>query len=385
MSNSSRLFAALVAVTLAPSSWATAQVAAPEAVSFSTVDGVTIRGKFYRGPKAAPAVILLHNVGGSETSNHANWIALAKELQTDFSVLAFDFRGHGNSTTVEPLLFLRNLADKRAVPSITRDKTDLDIKSINKLTYPILCNDIAAAKSYLERSKNDLGECNTQNMFLVGSEQGATLGAIWANSEYYRYRCDVTPTGLPRFTNTPEGKYFSGFMWLSISPKVGDRTVKVASLSAMPSRYNATPFCVFAENDTKSKAVAKAIEKTAHAIKKSDREVLVPIKGADKAVGIELLSPSLGLGVAIHETLKKMAKNVSDRDWEKRDFVKTPSAWRMPPGMQPIHARSNFPTGAGIGIGIGIGIGTPVPNQIQVPEVIEKNILFSDYERFIPR
>ena len=396
MSIPSRLFAALVAVTLAPSGWATAQnaakdtadtkmaAAAAEPVSFSTVDGVTIRGKFYKGlPKAPPVVILLHNVGGSESSSHPYWIALAKELQTDFAVLAFDFRGHGNSTTVDPLLFLRNAADHRAVPSITRDKTDLDIKSLNKLTYPLLCNDIAAAKSYLERTKNDLGECNTQNIFLVGAEQGATLGAIWANSEYYRYRCDVTATGAPRLANTPEGKYFTGFVWLSISPKLGERTMNIAALSKMPASYNATPFFLFNENDTKAKDLGKILEKAFSANKKTERKILLPIAGAEKSAGVELLSPSLELGAAIHKKLKDLAGKVNDREWEKRDFVKTLSAWRMAPNGPPIYARSNFPTGNGVA-GIGIGIPTPPP-AAAVPEVIEKNILFSDYERFIPR
>jgi hypothetical protein len=109
----------------------------------------------------------------------------------------------------------------------------------------------------------------------------------------------------------------------------------------------------------------------------------VPIKGADKAAGVELLAPSLGIGAAIHKKLKEIAANVNDREWEKRDFVKTLSSWRMAPNGPPIYARSNFPTGNGVA-GIGIGIPSPPPSAA-VPEVIEKNILFSDYERFIPR
>jgi pimeloyl-ACP methyl ester carboxylesterase len=393
MSILSRLFAvfivALFAVTLMSSSSATAQNEAKdmeksvEPVSFSTVDGITIRGKFYRGPKAAPVVILLHNVGGSETSNHPNWIALAKELQSDFAVLTFDFRGHGNSTAVDPQLFLRNVADKKAVPNtFNLTTTALDIKSINKLSYPILCNDIAAAKSYLERTKNDLGECNTQNIFVVGAEQGATLGAIWANSEYYRYRCDIPANGLPRYANSPEGKYFSGFMWLSLSPKLGDRTLNVAALSSMPARFNAAPFCLFGKGDTKGRDLAKSIEKTTSAVKKSTLPVPVPVGGDEnKLVGVELLTPSLKVGSEIHKQLKAIAEKVSDREWEKRDFVKTLSGWKLTPNGQPVHARANFPP-PNTGIGF---IPQPVSPANQVPEVIEKNILFSTYDPFIPR
>jgi hypothetical protein len=398
MSTLSRLFAAsfaaLVAVALASSGSASAQNEAKDAapiedVSFSTVDGITLRGKFYRGPKAAPVVILLHNVGGAngETSNHPNWIALAKELQTDFAVLAFDFRGHGKSTTVDPLLFLnaRNAANRKAAPSVTINSTTLDQKSINKLAYPILCNDIAAAKSYLERTKNDLGECNTQNMFLVGAEQGATLGAIWANSEYYRYRCDMTPQGQVRYAGTPEGKFFTGFMWLTIAPKAGDRPVNVASLSMMPARLNAAPFCLFGKGDTKARDLAKTVEKTVYAMKKSEQPVLVPIGGDDnKFVGVELLSPSLGVGPEIHKQLKSLAAKVNDREWEKRDFVKTLSSWRLTPNGPAVHARSNFPAAGSTGIGL-IPSQPANPASNNVPDVVEKNILFSDYTPFIPR
>ena len=395
MSTLARLFvfcAALVAVALA-SSGVTAQNEAKDAanvddVSFPTVDGITLRGKFYRGPKMpkpVPVVILLHNVGGSETSNHANWIALAKELQSDFAVLAFDFRGHGRSTTVDPQLFLRNIADRKAVPSVTLASATIDQKSINKLTYPLLCNDIAAAKTYLERFKNDSTECNTQNIFLVGAEQGATLGAIWANSEYYRYKCDITPTGLPRYAGTPEGKYFTGFMWLSIGQKVGDRTMNIASLSAMPAKFNAAPFCWFAKGDTKARDLAKIVEKTVHSVKKTEQPVTAAVGTDDnKFVGVELLSPSLGVGPEIHKQLKALAAKVNDREWEKRDFNKTMSSWRLAPNGPPAHARSGFPVGNG-GTGIGLLPAPTQPVNSNVPDIVEKSILFTDYERFIPR
>jgi hypothetical protein len=374
--------AALVAAAVAAGGVLAQDVPIVEPVSFSTVDGVTLRGKFYKGPKSAPVVILLHNVGGSETSSHPNWIALAKELQSDFAVLAFDFRGHGNSTSVDPLLFYRNVADKRAVPGLTAEKTQLDIKAHNKTMYQLLCNDIAAAKSYLERTKNDQLECNTQNMFLIGAEQGATLGAIWANSEYYRYKCDMTPTGLPRYAGSPEGKYFTGFMWLSIAPKVGDKPINVAALAAMPAKNNAAVFCLYGGGDKKAADLAKIIEKTAHAVKKSERPVAVPVDKADKAVGVELLSSSLTTLKDVHAQLKTLAASVNDREWEKREFTKTLSAWKIPGVNQPIHARANFPTGGGT---IGIGIVAPPTPTAPVPDVIEKNILFNDYDRFIPR
>src|SRR5260370_24673899 len=76
-----------------------------EAVKFKTVDGVTIKGKFYKGENTnAPIVMLLHNL--NEASKKKNWLALADQLQKKgYAVLTFDFRGHGDSTTVEPKPF----------------------------------------------------------------------------------------------------------------------------------------------------------------------------------------------------------------------------------------------------------------------------------------
>ena len=60
----------------------------------STADGVTIYGTFFKGPRAAPVVLMLHPLGPGENRNKKNWVDLAKTLQKDFSVLTFDFRGY---------------------------------------------------------------------------------------------------------------------------------------------------------------------------------------------------------------------------------------------------------------------------------------------------
>src|SRR5262245_58536056 len=80
-----------------------------EKIKFDTVDGVELRGVFYSstGPrtgKKASCVMLLHKIGGSSTED--GWDQLAHDLQkAGFCVLSFDFRGHGNSTSVDSTLF----------------------------------------------------------------------------------------------------------------------------------------------------------------------------------------------------------------------------------------------------------------------------------------
>src|SRR6478672_2061863 len=135
---------------------------------------------------------------------------LAKTLQPECAVLTFDLRGHGNSTEIDPTLYLRYPQNVAYTKGVNPNKVKLDYKDIDKNFYSVFINDIAAAKSYLERTKNDLGLCNTQNTVVIGVEQGATLAAIWANSEWYRYKIDFSPPFFQiRPENRPEGQYLS--------------------------------------------------------------------------------------------------------------------------------------------------------------------------------
>ena len=65
-----------------------------EEVRFASSDGITLSGWFIRGLPEFPAVILCHDLGASRSSLITLAIALRRK---GFSVLAFDFRGHGTS------------------------------------------------------------------------------------------------------------------------------------------------------------------------------------------------------------------------------------------------------------------------------------------------
>src|SRR5262245_19408649 len=76
----------------------------PQKMLFESFDKVQLQGTWY--PSAAdgnksPCVILLHKIGGNHQQE--GWEALAQVLQEKgFAVLAFDFRGHGDSKTIKP-------------------------------------------------------------------------------------------------------------------------------------------------------------------------------------------------------------------------------------------------------------------------------------------
>src|SRR5689334_10469013 len=68
-----------------------------QTVSFMTSDGVTIVGNMWQSTSTVgekPAVLLLHMMPATKDS----WSVLAEQLHTqEFTVLAIDFRGHGES------------------------------------------------------------------------------------------------------------------------------------------------------------------------------------------------------------------------------------------------------------------------------------------------
>ena len=102
----------------------------------------------------------------------------------------------------------------------------------------------------------------------------------------------------------------------------------------------------------------------------------VGLKAGEKITGVDLLQDSLKTSANIHEWLKLATQNNAN-EWSQREFMKTLYVWRVG-NTQPIPARVMPPGIAGIGV-------TAFQPTVQVPDAVEKNILFDTYERFIPR
>lgn len=195
----------------------------PERVRIPTADYVSLHGMYYPGDKGfkSPAAIMLLPVGSSTTLEQAGtgWSELAKKLQAKgFSVLAFDYRGFGNSTDIQKEFWTADpvnstlkgarSAKTKTVITYTDFRTPTHVASLE--------NDIAAAKRFLD-TRNDAGDCNSARLIVIGAGSGAALGNVWIYNEWNRR---AIKTGATFNSNRVEGQDIAGAVWLSMTPNV---------------------------------------------------------------------------------------------------------------------------------------------------------------------
>jgi alpha-beta hydrolase superfamily lysophospholipase len=328
-------------------------------VKFNTVDHVELHGVWYPptgGGKKTPAVLLLHNV--KSDSSKDGWDKLARELQeAGYAVLTFDFRGHGNSTAVDPSFWNdTSSTGLRALTEFNREqcktgfnpnkpKESISIKDFKTSYYPALVNDIEAARAFLDR-KNDGGECNSSNLILIGAEEGASLGALWMASEMSLYRVTSSNpiTGLPlRWATTPEGKDVGAAVWLSISPAIGSYNAPVRTWLQMGVKEKKVPMAfLYGDKDT----TAANISKSCFAAVKPPREAKTKLTGElpikdSKLSGNALLGDQLNARKWIIDTYLKAVKEEQVAPaWEEKKDEESAFVWVLQGSNQPIPAKS---------------------------------------------
>lgn len=244
-----RIFLAGMGFFLLAASTPTAQAQTNnfEKVRFETIDGVTLRGNLYTSPNGAkaPTVIMLHPLTNPKDKKPGDqtmegWQQLANELyKAKFTVLTFDFRGHGESTAVNQQTFLK--ADfphnNQFISKSRRDQTTLVAKDMQQAYLAHLVDDVAAARYFLD-NRNDRNLLNSSSLIVVGAGEGATIGALWMASEYKRRRGEVSASASPLLiarppipTNfgEPEGRDLLAGVFISMSPTLGGRQMPVNS------------------------------------------------------------------------------------------------------------------------------------------------------------
>jgi len=296
-----------------------------EPVKITTVDGVDLHGMFFPSSKKdAPTVILLHTLG--ENGHNKNYLSFAEGMQGDYSVMTFDFRGHGKSKDIDPAIFRKFPQNQRIGNG---KKTTIEFTEFGKEYYPVLCNDIAAVKAFLDR-KNDTGACNTSSTILVGAETGATLGAIWLNAQWSLYR--LVPNAIaglaPQIAKDSEGKDVIACVWLSISPKLGSHDITLSRALAVPVKLNGTATVfIYGDQDSEGKSRALALEKALKDTKDPKHRYIASyaVDGNTKLKGMKLLSPELKtkkeIALYLDEVVSKKGAESIKRDFRTTDFV----------------------------------------------------------------
>ncbi len=343
-----------------------AQQAASEAVNIVTVDGVKLKGLFYPSAgKSAPTIIMLHPIGEGKTMKAPEWKSLAESLQkAGYSVMMFDFRGHGDSTFVDDKFwtYKPNMANVKLKDPKMKEEIDVkDYIKQGKAYLPILVNDIAAVRSYLDRRNDNNKDCNTSSIIVIGADAGATLGALWINSEWYRYKYTPDPKFPPAIELKKAANYTDcagndiiGAVFLTIQPDLEKRPVSITKLLQSSCKVHGMAAAFFCgEKDEKAHGFAKTLEKDLKLkTKKHDYIGAVPLK--TNLTGIKLLQKGLGTDKAIVDYLALFA---DDRKVEPsvRDFPNTNYRWKMPNGSLPAREKKG-----------------------------ENNLLFMDYGTFLP-
>lgn len=230
-------------------------------INFNSYDGVFLVGNYWPSTQktSGPCVLLIHRLGGNRTEK--GWDTLAEELQgKGFAVLSFDLRGHGDSTTVKNT-FWNAAANMRGIRGANAKKEKIEFKEFLPSYYPMLANDIAAAKVELHK-RNNQRECNVKSTFIVAEEDGAALASLWVATEYQRRRPLYNTQGFFTGYSDPYGKDIAAAVWLSFRPKLGKAgaTMPVNTWFAKPEIREGVPMCfLYGQQDTTSGYFAKML------------------------------------------------------------------------------------------------------------------------------
>lgn len=328
------------AAALGVASWADAPAARaqpkgtpPTEETIRTADGMKLKGLFHASKKpkggkvsSAPVVLFLYPPGQDRSMTKGDWESLANTLNDEgFHVFRFDWRFHGKSFDVDNPLgdnmnpgFWNNpisgptnakyIKGSNAKPA----KNIVKVNEVDAKYFPMYVQDLAAVRMHLDQ-KSDQGELNSSTIYVVGSEEAATLGLFWMTTEWQRpgihpllgggQMYKVVPT--PGIVVDPEaGKDIAGAVWLSAA-RPNLVSVPVATIQAWvkntPKMRDLNPMLfLYGEGDAQGKSAAKFMYEDVLVaegnkslnVKKLEQTFLRDVKGT-KLRGVGLLDPNL--------------------------------------------------------------------------------------------
>lgn len=358
----------------------------PAAETFITADGVKLHGLFHASPRGAKqnnaVIVLLYQPGfGNRLLANTRWSGLANRLVQDgFHVFEFDWRGHGQSTTLaDPQTFWNNpftgLWNARHVKGANEKpfKSTIQFTDFEKPYFPMYALDLAAVRQHLD-AKNDLRIVSTSSIYLIGEGDTAALGMLWMAAEWLRPAVHPNANqlgGAPRYLVVPQpllgglgieaGNDIAGAVWLSASVPAAIQTDDITrwSKNAPKLRTNNTMLFMHGGQDTKAKIDGKAYYDQVLVAKGSktlgvaplEQTFLYEIKGT-KLNGVNLLDEN---SLTEETILKYLSARQRDRvaiGWKLRNYMNSYyinlSAFGLMPGpplipQTPLEIPSDVP------------------------------------------
>jgi hypothetical protein len=297
-------------------------------VPITTADGVELDGTYYRSLKAGrdcPCIIMVHKYGADRSK--ADWVSLAGELQnTGFNVLTFDLRGHGGSTQISnPAVFWKIAFNSRGIHMGGPKKTTIEYKDFKPGYFPFIVNDLAAARRFLEQ-KNDAGECNIHNLFIIGAQEGAGLGFLFTAAEYARTYRIGQKTLQSYGTLYNAGEDIGAGVWLSLTAQpgtpAGAPTFRYVNwVKSHPTLRDKTYMSfIFGDKDNRAKSDSDAVFRTitgpgTGVDNKHKLDDLHPVAGTDLAGAALLGQPAMHIGEYVRDYLKKVLTDRRAKAW----------------------------------------------------------------------
>jgi hypothetical protein len=349
----------------------------PEEGRFKTADGLRLNYLWWAGGKqqTSDSVILVPGYGydSLKSDTKGQWTTLAKALQKEgYSVLMFDFRGHGksadNRAMDKPELFCGYPFNRLSGQSLAKPAMVKELKKekFSPGYYPFLVNDLTAARRFLD-DKNDALQCNSGRVFVVAEGSICPLVMLWASTEFRRFGFGPkTKQDDPELISA--GEDLCGLVFLSWQGSGGpgqqDAVRTTARVMADKQLGSTTVFVgnqvkkkvamafIYGDKDRLSATEAQAWFSNFRLVgKKEDKETAKYIReviGAEKLSGIKLLDigdkpkengdKTSYLQNQIVDFLKATkTKSINGNNWKERkmenlDFAPVPlSIWGLGP------------------------------------------------------
>ncbi len=299
----------------------------PKQVTFVSADEAILKGTYYPNPEGKKGGCVLMVPEPGLTREEPGWAALAKALQKQgCAVLTFDWRGHGDSTGVNPGFWdwkvNKALVGKGARPAFAP-------KFLPASYRPWLVQDLAAARHFLDL-RHDEGELNSRNLIVIGAGEGSTLGLLWLATEQHRFQ-STTPL-VPTLRAQPEARDVAGAIWLSQPPFRGssvalEQTVANFLAESGRQRQQAMTF-LHGQNDRLSALRAQQFLIRSPAAVKAGNFTRKAVPGTAQ-IGQGLLQPGLDTEKMVVAEVAAILTRHGGRPWEERNVAAAPYFYKV--------------------------------------------------------